>query len=231
MTCAPATEAPQSLLAATDRVHCWAEQALDASDRVRLDAIWWLSTHLAATAKVVHPVARRALPNGRLLVARRCVLMREMVDVLWALDRRLTGDSRSTRRSPEELLARLRALLPSSVAAERKLVGELELVLSPTEMGELHRRYTAAVQHGPTRPHPLLPAGGRLHAWTFRLEGGIDHLRDAMDNRHIPIQRGRRPLQPTLWSQYLLGTAEPGLASPVPVPRASLPADGHDFSG
>ena len=74
------------------------------------------------------------------------------------------------------------------------------------------------------------PAGGRLHAWTFRLEGSIDHLRDALDNRHIPIQRGRRPIQPTLWGQYLLGTTEPGLASPVPVPRAPLPADGHDLS-
>jgi hypothetical protein len=207
------SERPPSLRAATDRVHCGVEQALDARDRSILDAVWWLSTHLAATARVVHPVACRVLPAGRQQEARRRASARSVLQLLWALDRSLTGDGRSIRRSPDSLLTQLRPLLRESAAAERELLSELEAVLSPQELETLYVRYRRAVQHGPTRPHPLAPTGGRLHALMCRLEGDIDRLRDAMDNRHIPIQRDRRPRITSPWGQYLLGTVEPGVAS------------------
>src|SRR3954471_5820248 len=69
LMCAPLDQAPPTLADAIGRAHCWAEHALATPGHQVLSSVWWLSTHLAATERVVPPVAAETLADGRSRVA------------------------------------------------------------------------------------------------------------------------------------------------------------------
>jgi hypothetical protein len=54
MTCTPLDEPPSTLKEATARAQCWAGESLVTGERPLLDAVWWLSTHLAAADRVLY---------------------------------------------------------------------------------------------------------------------------------------------------------------------------------
>ena len=63
--CAPIDQPPATLADAIGRAHCWSEDALTTPGRSVLSSVWWLSTHLTAADRVVHPVAIEALADAR----------------------------------------------------------------------------------------------------------------------------------------------------------------------
>src|SRR3954454_4603060 len=92
--CAPIDQPPATLADAIGRAHCWSEDALNTPGRSVLSRVWWLSTHLTAADRVVHPVAVEALPDGGPLVAGQRRRPGEIVRLLWTLVHTASGDAR-----------------------------------------------------------------------------------------------------------------------------------------
>ena len=183
--CAPLELAPPTLADAIARAHCWSEDALTTPGRSVLGSVWWLSTHLAAADRVVHPVAVEALVNGRTVVAEQRRRAGEIVRLLWTLDHSVSGDAR-LHAPVAGVVRRLAALVREHAAAEDALVAELEGTLPDAVLGLLHRRYAEMVRRAPTRPHPVTAGRPRLAAAAFRIEGVVDHVRDVVDGRGAP---------------------------------------------
>jgi hypothetical protein len=206
MTCTPTDHAPRSLEEATDRALCWAAHSLGNGDRRALDAVWWLSTHLAASDKVLHrELSRSAANRPDLRTQRRRA--RDIEVVLWSVDRRLTGDSRLAGQALEPLIAQLRGRVREYADTEQALLARLTADIGDDRRDELATRYLRAVRHAPTRPHPLMQRMRRLHKALFRLEGVTDHVRDVLDSRHVPQLAPRRARTAGRWDHYVLGTA------------------------
>src|SRR3954471_2028812 len=102
MTCTPPTEQPETIEEAAARAICWADHALSLQGRPMLDVIWWLSTHLVASDRVLHRSLRKQ-PEYRAAVRAQRGRAREIHATLWALDRHLTGDGRLGGRDSRRL--------------------------------------------------------------------------------------------------------------------------------
>lgn len=183
--CAPLEQAPSTLADAVDRAHCWSEHALSEPGRTALDSVWWLSTHLATVERVVHPVAVRSLPDGAQIVSEQRRRAADIVRALWTLEHVLTGDGR-VRRSVPDVVRRLAQLVRDHAVAEDDIVARLGEILPDAMLTLLHRRYSEAVRHAPTRPHPVSANRPVLAAALFRVEGMLDRVRDVLDSRHAP---------------------------------------------
>ena len=171
--CAPIDQPPATLADAIGRAHCWSEDALTTPGRSVLSSVWWLSTHLTAADRVVHPVAIEALADGRSLVAEQRRRAGQIVRLLWTLDHTVSGDAR----------------LHGSVAFDDipdVPAPVLEATLPEAMLTLLHHRYADMVRRAPTRPHPVTAGRPRLAAAAFRIEGVVDHVRDVMDGRGAP---------------------------------------------
>jgi len=150
-----------------------------------LSSVWWLSTHLTAADRVVHPVAMEALRDGRAVVTEQRRRTGEIVRLLWTLDHSVSGDAR-VHGSVSAVVRRLAALVREHAEAEDELVAALEATLPDAMLSLLHRRYADMVRRAPTRPHPVTAGRPRLAAAAFRIEGVVDHLRDVVDGRGGP---------------------------------------------
>jgi hypothetical protein len=181
--CAPLDTAPPTLTAAIQRAHCWAEDAVAAPGREALDSVWWLSTHLAAVQRAVHPVAARTLAQGPVRVATQRRRAAGIIRSLWTLEHALTGDAR-VRRPVADVVRQLAASVAEHAAAEDALVAELSEVLPDALLVRVLRRYADSVRRAPTRPHPVAAVHPALAAVTFRIEGHLDRVRDVLDGRH-----------------------------------------------
>ena len=183
--CAPIDQPPATLADAIGRAHCWSEDALTMPGRSVLSSVWWLSTHLTAADRVVHPVAIEALTDGRARVDEQRRRAAEIVRLLWTLDHSVSGDARL--HSPVSgVVRRLAAVVREHAEAEDALVASLESTLPDAMLGLLHRRYAEMVRRAPTRPHPVTAGRPRLAAAAFRIEGVVDHVRDVVDGRGAP---------------------------------------------
>lgn len=194
-----------------------------------LVAVTWGATHLAAVARVVHPLARTVLPHGR---ARLRVVLeadRRLQRALWRLDRRLTGDVHVAGQDVAALEADVLEALDEHAHHERGLVDELARHVPPAEQVDLATRVADAVRRGPTRPHPDAPASGRVAALAFRVDAGADHLRDVFDNRPVPTPHDvREALLPGRWGAYVTATPRrPQDRAPSDV-RRGAPQPGAD---
>lgn len=185
LDCAPLDWAPLTLAHAIERAHCWSEHAVTRRGREALDSVWWLSTHLAAAERAVHPVAARALPDGPVRVAAQRRRAADIIRSLWTLEHALTGDGR-VRRQVADVVAGLAGLVADHAAAEDALIADLSAVLPEPMLTLAHRRYADSVRHAPTRPHPIAAQHPTLAAATFRIEGLLDRARDVLDGRHAP---------------------------------------------
>ena len=183
--CAPIDQAPPTLAEAIGRAHCWADDALTTPGRLVLASVWWLSTHLSATERVVHPVAAQALANGPARVAAQRRRAADIVRLLWRLEHSVSGDAR-VRGPVAGVVRRLATLVREHADAEDALVSELAALLPDAMLTLLHHRYADTVRRAPTRPHPVTAGRPRLAAVAFRIEAVVDHVRDVVDGRGGP---------------------------------------------
>ena len=187
--------------------HDAAVLALTGSAGDPLDAVAWISAHIAATEMVLHPAVLHR-PDGRRLVADQRRIDRRLVSATWDLDRRLTGDVHHAGASPRAVAEVVLHRLDDHAAAERRLLDALA-TLDAGAVRQLTKVLGEATGHAPTRPHPLSPVGVPGMRLTIRLESLIDRVRDGLDARHVPVPRRRRPrLVPGRWGTYALGGVE-----------------------
>jgi hypothetical protein len=236
MTCTPLDQAPRTLREATARAECWANESLVTGERPLLDAVWWLSTHLAAADRVLYRELWKMRENRAVITTQRR-LARGTESALWDVERRLTGDGRLAGHAIEPLAAQLRTLVHEYTVGERQLLQRLSDSASENQLSRLARRYAAAISQAPTRPHPLAQRTRALRRFFFRLVGRIDHLRDALDSRHVP--RRKRPVaaRTSRWSQSLMVASGPAWqrhpsaadeGSPLGLPSPPVQCTAHD---
>jgi hypothetical protein len=198
----PDSELSSDLRSVISHAEDEAERLLDPAEGAPLDAVAWLSAHIAALDRAVYPVARRSGPDGRQLVARNRDIIARLVRLLRVVERRHSGDGLASGLSADRLFANLRSVVEEHHAAEAELVDRLVAVLSAADQEDLIDAYESALSHAPTRPHPYLSHGGLV----FRFDSLRDRILDAMDGRHVPIPRVVKPhIIPGRWGSYLLG--------------------------
>jgi hypothetical protein len=184
--------------------HDAAVLALTDSAGEPLDAVGWISAHVAATEMVLHP-AVPTRPDRRRLVANQRRVDRRLVSATWDLDRRLTGDVHHAAASRHAVAQAVLRRLDEHAAAERQLLDALATLDAGT-VRQLRDKLEKATMHAPTRPHPLTPAGAPGWRLAIRLESLVDRVRDALDARHVPVPRVRRQRHvPGRWGNYALG--------------------------
>lgn len=190
-------------MSAVDLPHLRATEALARPGRPALDAVAWLSAHLAAVDHVIHPVARGIRPGTAAVLRRQRAVDHHLHDALWLLDRRLTGDVNTARTPVETMLTGVRARLAEHVAVERELLEAVTSVLPEGLQRDLADRLAGAMLRAPTRPHPFTPhvgLGGRL---AFVVDGLLDRVRDGLDSRPVPTPtRARTPPAGSRWGPY-----------------------------
>ena len=197
-----ATIDTSSLTKATDAAHAGALAAID-DDRY-LDAVVWLSAHLAAMQVSVHRAARRSAHLAEVRAADR-----GLETVLRRVEQHFAGDVLAAQIDEHELDGVLRRAFELHCRTEKALLDDLAESLPREQLAALAVAYADALRHAPTRPHPHVPHNGLLGAVAFRLDAWRDKVMDTMDGRHVPAPRpesNRKP--PGRWGRYLLGEME-----------------------
>ncbi|HET7311113.1 MAG TPA: hypothetical protein VFJ17_07285 [Mycobacteriales bacterium] len=175
-----------------------------------LDAIVWLSAHLAAVARTIRPVASRRLDEPAAVlrdITRRDVELERMLRIA---ERRHSGDALAAGLDTARLRRSLLERLTTHAEAEHARLAALGERLSVDEQRALADSYLDALAKAPTRPHPHLPHDGVVGAIAFRVEAVRDRLLDTMDGRHVPLPRAPHESRtPGRWGSYLLGQMQP----------------------
>ena len=200
---------PRDHQATTDVEHAHerAFAALDDLDVSSLAAVTWASAHLAAVQKALYPVATRTLVDGQDRVRVQLAADHRLQQVLWQLDRRLTGDVHLSSMSVTVLEAEVRRMLQEHTAGERSLVTDLEAVLDVQQQRALGVGLARAMLRGPTRPHPNTPHGRFSSRLAFWFDGVLDRARDGLDSRIVPTPHRTGASRPmTRWGAYALGS-------------------------
>jgi len=182
------------------------QQALDAlTAELPLDAVVWLSAHVAACQHTVHRVAARMPAAARALRTLQAADL-ELERMLRRVEQHHAGDSLAAQLDEERLDTVLRRALDAHADAERDLVNGLMERLDGPDADKLTASYDEALRQAPTRPHPHTPHRGMLGALAFRVDAIRDKVMDTMDGRHVPAPRKERhALQPGRWGNYVLG--------------------------
>jgi Hemerythrin HHE cation binding domain len=137
-----------------------------------------LAVHETAEEEIVHPAARKALPNGEALVAARLGEENEAKKILAQLE---SLDVDSTEF--DTLLSRLeRSVIVHAQAEERDEFGQLASVLDQSQLERMARAAELAEKIAPTRPHPgVESAAANMLAGPFAAM--IDRARDALSGK------------------------------------------------
>jgi hypothetical protein len=195
--------------------HTQALASLTAEAGKPLDAVVWLSAHLAAVARTIRPVASRVLgePAATLRdITRRDVELERMLRIA---ERRYSGDALAAGLDIERLRVSLLERLETHGETEHARLAALTAVLSGDEERALAESYLDALVKAPTRPHPHLPHHGVVGAIAYRVEAVRDRLLDTMDGRHVPLPRiPHEHRTPGRWGSYLLGQMQTGPDDP-----------------
>ena len=188
------------LTAAVEAAHEQTLNALTEQPPRPLDAVVWMSAHLAAVQRVLHPLLDGTELHEQLQVARRLHV------ALRALEQHAAGDARVAGHRADDHRSHVLSLLVAHAATEQTLLERLTSSLEPRECERLAERYRQAIATGPTRPHPHLRSVGPLGPGVLRLQALRDRVLDAMDGRRVPLPRRARPQrEPGRWGRYLLG--------------------------
>jgi hypothetical protein len=171
-----------------------------------LDAVVWVSAHLAAVHHVVNPELCRHL--GADSVDEVVAGAVRLEHILRELEQQLAGDALAAHSDQAHLVQSLANELTAHVLAEGNLLSQLGERVSPEEQRRLIATFQRALAHGPTRPQPHAPHGRALGGLAFRFNGPRDRLMDTLDSRHVPTRR-RSPftVKPSPWGDYLLGAS------------------------
>ena len=190
-----------------EHAHERALAALDDPAVSSLAAVTWASAHLAAVQKALYPLATRTLVDGRDRVRAQLAVDHRLQQVLWQLDRKLTGDVHLSPLSVDVLEAEVRRRLQEHVVGEGSLVVELEAVLDVTQRRALGLALARAMLRGPTRPHPHTRHGRFSSRLVFWFDGVLDRARDGLDSRIVPTPHRTGASRPmTRWGAYALGS-------------------------
>lgn len=192
-----------TLRAALSQAFDEADKLLGSTKSPPLDAVVWLSAHIAAFEHAVYPAIRKALPDGGELIAEDRGAASRLSKALRILERRHSGDVLASGLSSERLTERIADLVRIQKTEQSLIVSRLEQALDTAAIADLIESYAAALSHAPTRPHPHLSHGNLM----FHLDAMRDKLLDTMDGRHVPIPRiSRRRISPGRWGHYFLGS-------------------------
>lgn len=201
MTAQPAIDTV-SLTEATDASHRGALAAMD--DGRYLDAVAWLSAHVAAMQRSVHGSARRSHTLAEVRAADR-----GLETVLRRVEQHFAGDALAAQFGEQQLDGALRHAFRLHCRTEKALLDELIETLPREQMAALAAAYADALRRAPTRPHPHVPHNGILGAVAFRLDAWRDKVMDTMDGRHVPAPRIEAPRKEVgRWGRYFLGEME-----------------------
>lgn len=188
-----------SVTAAVDAAHAGALAAMD--DQRYLDAVVWLSAHLAAMQRSVHRAARRSPYLAEVRAADR-----GLETVLRRVEQHFAGDGLAAQFDESELDGALRRSFELHCRTEKALIDDLTESLPLEQLPALATAYADALRHAPTRPHPHVPHNGILGAVAFRIDAWRDKVMDTMDGRHVPAPRDEPTRKtPGRWGNYLLG--------------------------
>lgn len=206
MTAQPVSGADHRFIEVLADAHQQALEALDAGSA--MDAVVWLSAHVAACQHTVHRTAAHMRDATRALSALRAADL-ELERVLRRAEQHHAGDVLAAQLDEGRLDHVLRRALDRHAIAERDLVGGLVDRLDSVDVDELMAAYDDALRHAPTRPHPHTPHRGLLGALAFRVDALRDKVMDTMDGRHVPAPRTlREKAKPGRWGRYVLGEME-----------------------
>lgn len=134
-----------------------------------------LAVHETAEEEVVHPAARRALPDGEAIIEAR---LREENEAKTALAELEKLDIDSTEfESKFATLAK--DVLAHAAAEEREEFARLAITLEPERLDRMRRAVELAESVAPTRPHPGVESqAANLFVGPFAAM--VDRARDAM---------------------------------------------------
>jgi hypothetical protein len=205
-----------ALACVVEDAHEQAGAALTAGASSPLDAVVWLSAHLAAVGRTITPVATRRL--GETAVVRREGHRRdlELERMLRIAERRHSGDVLASGLDCERLRTSILSRLDAHAEIEHTRLAALADLLDEEEQRALAEAYLDALKKAPTRPHPHLAHRGHSGAIAFRVNAVRDRLLDTMDSRHIPLPRvPHEPRRQGRWGSYLLGQMQPEVVDPA----------------
>lgn len=118
------------------------------------------SRHVAATARVLLPAARRHLRTGRAEVRDFVRQLRRLERSLLRAKAKQYGEASIAHEPWHPIWASVRTQLTHTLAAERRLIAMLADQLGPDDQRLLRERFVRAVPVAQTRPHPCLPHTG-----------------------------------------------------------------------
>ena len=197
----PTPQLGDDLRVAVSKAYDAATALLEDPGGARLDAVSWLSAHVAAFEHAIYPVAKRRLTDGATVLDEDRTVAGQLIRTLRIAERLFSGDVLARNLSAGRLRERLTELVAEQRAVQLRIVDGLENALDPAEITYLARSYADALAHAPTRPHPHLGSGVM-----FRLDSIRDRILDTMDGRHVPVPRmPKRRIIPGRWGAYLLG--------------------------
>lgn len=137
-----------------------------------------LAVHETAEEEIVHPAARRALPNGQALIAARLQEENEGKKILAQLE---SLDVQSNEFI--SLFSQLeRSVLVHAQNEERDEFGQLATLLDQKQLERMARAAELAEKVAPTRPHPgVESATANVMAGPFAAM--LDRARDALSGK------------------------------------------------
>lgn len=208
MTADPTTMSPSPFQRTVTDAHREARAAL-VDGHAPMDAVVWLSAHLAAVARVIEPAARR--DADPLVVGRHHDALHALQRLLRVAERRHSGDALASAIDSGRLSGAMLRAIRDHEHAESELLQSLERALPAADIERLSTSYRHALEHAPTRPHPHAPHHGVFGAIAFRVDAVRDRVMNTMDSRHVPLPRVMaEPPSSGRWGSYLLGQMQPG---------------------
>jgi hemerythrin superfamily protein len=137
-----------------------------------------LAVHETAEEEIIHPAARRAVPDGDTLVDARLLEENEAKKILAKLEK-LDVDS---PEFDEAFTLLQRGVLVHAQAEEREEFSRLEAALEPAQLERMRRAVELAEKVAPTRPHPgVESATANVIAGPFAAM--LDRVRDALTGK------------------------------------------------
>lgn len=173
----------QQLLAALqespDRRHGATETVLRARGLVAQRLVMESSRHEAAEEQYFWPAVRQHVLNGDKLADHAISRENESKKVLSKLDKLDVSDEEF-----DQLIAEFAPAVREHIEFEESLVWpELRDTLTAAQASELGEQVRTAKEHGPTRPHPRIPADPTAQKTVGSAAALIDQLRDAVSGR------------------------------------------------
>jgi hypothetical protein len=157
-------------------------QVISATGREREKAFFklrrMLAVHETAEEEIVHPAARRALPNGDAVVRRRLQEEKLAKQDLAAIEK-IAVDSPEF----EEKIRRLEvSVIAHAEAEEREEFANLATALEPARLERMRKAAEFAESVAPTHPHPgMESAAANMLAGPFAAM--VDRSRDAFSRK------------------------------------------------